>query len=312
MQTFEYCENGASPTLFSTTKGLEFRGPDGHLSHRILNPGPRGFRVVSVTSSGHSAGFVEAERTAITLPVQGHADVRVGKRDFSVWPGDMVALGPSERHSHLRRDEDTGVYESFTIITPPKWSYGLPEDALYRSPDPKRLKLAELLRFSFNYLSNPELVSDRTVLLHEALVEDALVAALTNLDDEESHIVRHERYESLVRAVERYIDENYAEAISSTQLETAIEIPQKTLQRAFRARRGITIRSYLTRVRLDAMRRALEGNPETTSVTSAAVDAGLFHVGRASMAYRERFGELPSETLHAALRQGSDRVAGGE
>lgn len=312
MESLEYNQQDGhvSPSLFALTRDFEFLEDGGHLLHRILAPGPKGFKVVAVASTGHTASFVEPDRTAITLPRRGHADVRVGRRQFSVSPGDMVALGPSERRSRLSRDAAAGLYESYTIITPANWPFGLPEDTLYRSPDPKRLKLRELLRFSFSYLSNPELVSDRTILLHEALVEDALVETLAPRGTPGGGGSRSHRSEMLARSAQRHIDENYSEPLTVAEIAAALDVSVKALQRSFRTRRGMSVRTYLARVRLDAMRRILEqAGPETT-VTSAALDAGLFHLGRSSAAYRDRFGELPSATLDRASttsgRPGSD------
>lgn len=313
MKTLEYNQHDESvaPTLFSRTSDVDFVDSDGKLLHRILAPGPKGFKVVSVVSTGHSASFIEADRTAVTLPLCGHAEVKVGRRQFSVSPGDMVALGPSERRSRLSRDAAGGTYKSYTIITSANWPFGLPEDTLYRSPDPKRLKLRELLRFSFSYLSNPELVSDRTILLHEALVEDALVETLAPYDTFGEGGSRSHRSEMLARSAQRYIDENYGEPLTVAEVAAALDVSLKALQRSFRTRRGMSVRNYLTRVRLDAMRRNLEQAKQETSVTSAALEAGLFHLGRSSAAYKVRFGELPSETLGRvsapSKRSGSER-----
>lgn len=299
METLEYRqdEGDCAPTLFSKTSDFDFTERDGRLLHHILGDGPKGFQVVSVASTGHTASFVEADRTAVTLSLCGHADVQVGKRKFTVSPGEMVALGPSERCSRLSKSATGKHYESYTIITPANWPFGLPEDTLYRSPDPKRMKLQELLRFSFSFFSNHDLVSDRTAHLHEALIEDALVETLTLNGASEDNTPRSHRSEMLARSAQHYIDENYSEPLSVAEVAAALDVSVKALQRSFRARRGMNIRSYLARVRLDAMRRNLEQAEAETSVTSAALDSGLFHLGRSSAAYRERFGELPSETL---------------
>lgn len=199
METLRYDKGDGvvSPSLFTTTSGFEFLGPDGQLRHRILAQGPKGFKVVSVVTTGHSASFTEADRTAITLPKCGHADVVVDRRRFSVSPGDMVALGPSERQSRLSAGSAGKFYKSYTVIAPANWPFGLSEDALYCGPDLKRLKLMELLEFSFTYLSNPERVTDRTILLHEALVEDALVETLTPHGPPKSKASRGHRSEHL-------------------------------------------------------------------------------------------------------------------
>jgi transcriptional regulator GlxA family with amidase domain len=59
--------------------------------------------------------------------------------------------------------------------------------------------------------------------------------------------------------------------------------------------------AYLTRLRLHRVRQALRAaSSETTTVSSVALDWGFWHFGEFSRAYKECFGELPSETLRAA------------
>lgn len=54
----------------------------------------------------------------------------------------------------------------------------------------------------------------------------------------------------------------------------------------------------LRNARLDAVRERLRSRPGVPRipVTQAALEAGFGHLGRFSASYRERFGELPSET----------------
>jgi len=62
----------------------------------------------------------------------------------------------------------------------------------------------------------------------------------------------------------------------------------------------MTPKRLLTEVRLRAMHGRLASPEPSTTVTSAAVDSGFLHFGRCSSVYRERYGELPSETLRRA------------
>ncbi len=55
---------------------------------------------------------------------------------------------------------------------------------------------------------------------------------------------------------------------------------------------------YLQQVRLRRARDLLrEGSSTQTSVSAVASSLGLPHLGRFAAAYREAFGETPSETL---------------
>ena len=56
--------------------------------------------------------------------------------------------------------------------------------------------------------------------------------------------------------------------------------------------------AYLIRLRLHRVRRALlAARRGSTTVSSAALEFGFWHFGEFSRAYRDCFGELPSQTL---------------
>jgi transcriptional regulator GlxA family with amidase domain len=56
--------------------------------------------------------------------------------------------------------------------------------------------------------------------------------------------------------------------------------------------------AYLTRLRLHRVRQdLLDASPGSTTVSAKALDWGFWHFGEFSRAYKDCFGELPSETL---------------
>ncbi len=56
--------------------------------------------------------------------------------------------------------------------------------------------------------------------------------------------------------------------------------------------------AYLTRLRLHRVRQALRAaTHDTTTVTAEALRWGFWHFGHFSRAYKDCFGELPSDTL---------------
>ncbi len=78
----------------------------------------------------------------------------------------------------------------------------------------------------------------------------------------------------------------------------AAGVSERTLEYAFREILGTTPIAYLARLRLHRVRRALlAARPGSTTVSAAALDAGFWHFGEFSRAYRDCFGELPSATL---------------
>jgi len=307
MESLEYSAAGSleTPTLFSQTSDFRFSSANGRLVHRILSRGPKGFTIVAVKSTGHSAGFVEDSRIAVTIPLSGFARVRTSNQKFVTKPGDMIVLGPSERRSQLNPDARSRFYASYTVLGPIDWSIRVPNNALYRMSHPKQLKFRELLQFSFNFMSRPELVGERTIGLHEALVEDALIEALF---PSSRPIQDGGQSDELARRAAEYIDANFSEPMTMTRLATMLGVGLRSLQDRFRHQHGMTLRDYLTRTRLKAMKDLLESRAEETSVTQAALESGLFHLGRSSAAYKARFGELPAATLKNAMGRKSRPV----
>jgi transcriptional regulator GlxA family with amidase domain len=75
-------------------------------------------------------------------------------------------------------------------------------------------------------------------------------------------------------------------------------VSERTLEVAFNEVMGLTPVSYLTRLRLHRVRRALLAATQASSTVSAeAMKWGFWHFGEFSRAYRTCFGELPSDTL---------------
>jgi transcriptional regulator GlxA family with amidase domain len=75
-------------------------------------------------------------------------------------------------------------------------------------------------------------------------------------------------------------------------------VSERTLEYAFKEIMGLAPMAYLIPVRLHRARRALlAATHGSTTVAAVALDWGFWHFGEFSRAYRECFGELPSDTL---------------
>jgi AraC-like DNA-binding protein len=306
MSVVRYGTQGSAltPNLFTHTRGFSFTRPNGSLVHRLLRPGPKGFQAIAVASTGHTAEFVERSRIAITVPLRGQAVVDVGTRRHCERPGDVMVLGPGERRSHLAPDDSVRLYESFTVIAPSTWSIRMREECVHRPPGDHGRRLVGLLEFAFAFLNGDGRQISRAVMLGEALLEEALSALVTDCTIDGSN---PSTPEIVARAACDFMQEHYNRPITAADVAAASGVGVRTLQRAFVACRNTTLWTYLTALRLDAMRRVLEAPQPGTSVTSAALDSGLFHLGRCSAAFLARFGELPSQTLSRGDRTNSGR-----
>ena len=98
-----------------------------------------------------------------------------------------------------------------------------------------------------------------------------------------------------VRLAEEFIEAHWREAITIERLVEATGVSARVLFRSFRQHRGCTPMEFAKQVRLNQARRML-AEPEA-SVTAVAFACGFFSTGHFARAYREVFGELPSETV---------------
>ncbi|SMC47298.1 AraC family transcriptional regulator [Rhizobium sp. RU36D] len=102
-----------------------------------------------------------------------------------------------------------------------------------------------------------------------------------------------------VSRAEAFMREHAGRPISSADIAAHAGVSLRSLQDAFKRSRNMTIGDVLLEIRLDQFRAALTDRAApTTSVADAAFAAGFGHLGRAAQAYRQRFGESPSQTLN--------------
>jgi AraC family transcriptional regulator, ethanolamine operon transcriptional activator len=117
----------------------------------------------------------------------------------------------------------------------------------------------------------------------------------------------------VVQTAEDYALSHTAERLYVTDLCEAAAVSERTLQYAFREVMGMTPVAYLSRLRLHRVRHALRtASQASTTVTTEALRWGFWHFGDFSRAYKDCFGELPSETLrrkpHGAIERSSRDV----
>jgi AraC-like DNA-binding protein len=102
----------------------------------------------------------------------------------------------------------------------------------------------------------------------------------------------------VVRAAEDHALSRIDDPLQITDLCRAAGVSERALQYAFKNVMGLSPRDYLVRLRLHRVRRALLAASQRTSTVSVeALKWGFWHFGEFSRAYRDCFGELPSETL---------------
>ncbi len=101
----------------------------------------------------------------------------------------------------------------------------------------------------------------------------------------------------LKRAIQYMID-HLRNPVSPEDVAHAINVSPRTLYGSFQQYLDTTPMRHLKNLRLDQAReRLLAAGPDMISVTAVALEFCFQHFGHFSAMYKERFGELPSETL---------------
>ncbi len=102
----------------------------------------------------------------------------------------------------------------------------------------------------------------------------------------------------IIDRLDQFLLKHFDEPISMSQLCGVTGVCERSLRNACYAVCGTSPKRYLTRRRMEAVRRALaSARPGQATVTRIATDYGFFELGRFAGVYTSLFGERPSETL---------------
>lgn len=181
---------------------------------------------------------------------------------------------------------------------------------------PKRLAFEQCLRTEVGHLWQPAidlvcrelenphgLLTVPSVARHlEGLVLDGLLLTQPHNYRDLVHLAAAPgRAGAIARAAE-LLEELPCEAWTVVRLAHEVHLSVRALQYGFKRDFDMPPMAYLKRVRLRrAHRTLLTSYPEITTVAAVALECGFLHRGRFAAAYRDAFGESPSETLGRRL-----------
>jgi transcriptional regulator GlxA family with amidase domain len=147
----------------------------------------------------------------------------------------------------------------------------------------------------------PQVQSVGQVELLEMLLTTLGSARLTEPTLHELTLQGHSR---IVQIAEEYALSHTSERVHVTDLCEAAGVSERTLQYAFKELLGLTPMAYLTRLRLHRARQSMRAaSHASTTVAQEALRWGFWHFGDFSRAYKQCFGELPSDTLRGSANQ---------
>jgi AraC-like DNA-binding protein len=106
------------------------------------------------------------------------------------------------------------------------------------------------------------------------------------------------RHDMIVARFEEFLEANPDQPLYLTEICAAIGVEERTLRVACEEHLEMGPIRYLSLRRMHLVRRALlRADPSTATVTRLATDHGFWELRRFSVAYRNLFGESPSESL---------------
>jgi len=273
-------------------------------------------RLASTTVVYHSTNV--RVRTRSSAPEGRLACVAFGPRargsveGLRLQPGTLLVAEPGVEVGFVA---DPG-YESITLLVLPEClqehraarrfegGHGLPHgvevlgidakmaSALFRLG--KRLSTAAARRPARFRAGRAEPVAAESELL------EALRAATCSTGTVEARAGERTRfvYSRMVEAAESHALAHIEERPRVSDLCRAADAGERTLELAFKEIMGMSPVAYLRRLRLHRVRAALlAANPESTLISAVALQWGFGHFGEFSRAYKQCFGEAPSETL---------------
>jgi AraC-like DNA-binding protein len=100
-----------------------------------------------------------------------------------------------------------------------------------------------------------------------------------------------------VRLTAEYIDANWSQPITINALVETSGASARALFKNFAKTYGCSPMQYVKNVRLEKARKLLTDAGTSQSVTAVAFACGFLNLGHFARDYRNRFGELPSQTL---------------
>ncbi|WP_137179384.1 helix-turn-helix domain-containing protein [Roseomonas sp. AR75] len=183
-------------------------------------------------------------------------------------------------------------------------------DRLPAAREGRAVPLRGLLARAPGLLRLPDLAGPEVAGLPGAAVSEAVVDGLrASLDgalaDAQSSRRRLRGERSAARltwAAVEYLTAASGRPVCSEEIGTALGVSPRFVNYCFDAVYGISVHRYLRQRRLSEARRRLAAGGAGLLVKQVALDLGFWHFGRFALAYRDLFGETPSQTLAASGR----------
>ncbi len=114
-----------------------------------------------------------------------------------------------------------------------------------------------------------------------------------------------DRYEKIVRSAKKYIDENYARAISVKDVADSVYISESYFKSIFKKSSGYSYSEYLTQVRMNEAKKLLQATDK--AVTEIAMDVGFQTPNSFSTLFKRETGLTPTQYKNQVRKKPDSR-----
>lgn len=250
--------------------------------------------------------FADMKGYRMMFQLTGAGELDVGGQDFAV-NGNRTAILPPDSNFTARY----GAGYSHLVLQLSERALARHVELLTGRDMPERLDVASLTSLDVRafarlrsitialaaQLSDPiAAISPVTPQLEQALMTAFLYENHKDVFEPKSPTPDR----PTIRRLEDYIQTHWREPLLVETIAQACGVSVRTVFLGFRQAHGVTPMQYLRRVRLDNARSALLGGMPEAGVLEIAEACGFTSFGHFAHRYRERHGELPSETLKRA------------
>jgi len=130
-------------------------------------------------------------------------------------------------------------------------------------------------------------------------LQDELVLAIVTAASDSVAAQHKVHYSQRQKAVNRALDyiRSVRQPVPVRDLYKVSSCSERTLDRGFQERFGVSPKKYMVAMRMIGARRALQLSPPESRVADIANEWGFWHPGRFSVEYRRMFGERPTDSL---------------
>ncbi len=247
-------------------------------------------------------GYQLTNAIAVAVPMDHVTSARINGQ--SIGRSIVILKGSSDCLVH----EPEGRLIAVVYFAPPRREPWAQLDDGYHLVNPTSDALASLRRLVSVTLKtaahDPDFLREPISL---SVVEQSLLStmetALTTSAKGGPASSAMDGYRRIVADMERLIQQDLTISHKTPELAERVGVSVRTLQSATQAICGISPHRYDRILRLWSVRKQLRIGVGRRSVKACAIAHGFWHLGEFAASYKAAFGELPSETLHRAMRE---------